>query len=378
MLAASLLRVFPTLSPRLIFDSSPQHGSVHTSKPLSYLFVKLVLVDIRSTIPSLQEILNHPTYGKTSSRLAASYDILSAFTGFLMQSLGDDDDDEPIDKISQKIQSLSLLPPDLLLQLRVDISEVMSFTIEHFRDRYDASLGGAAGLHHLVRSAPPLGTGTPAAIAWDTSEGMAKDPLTLSQLRALALWIRDDEGDELRKEAAGITDVLMHLYSIEDGLDFRYPISIALEGTCATSEGVYSFISENGWDILAKDLRDLVVSRKEYHQGIQLTQVLLAVLDSDETGPTKEDWLSTLDSVTSMDTRDHLNAEFMLALLDLAYELLAKAPLGLRRRYAQEASKVLLKAQSISIGKDGLPSDMNSRFNEIVMALEDVMPTPDD
>ena len=376
MLAASLLHLFPTIFPELLFDISSQQDKAHSSKPLSYLFVKLILVDIRSTIPSLQEILNSPEYSKTSSQLTASYDIISAFTSFLMQSLGDDD--EAIDEISQNMKSLSLLPPDLLLQLRVDISEIMSLTIEYIRDRYDASSGGAAGLHPSVRSAPPLGVGTPAAIAWDTSEGMANDSLTLSQLRALALWIRDDEGDTLRKEAAGITDVLIYLYCIEGGLDFKHPVSIALEGTCATSEGVYAFNSENGWEILVKDLRDLTSSNRDHYRGIQIVQVLLAVLDSDETGPTKEEWMPALDIVVSMKINDLSNSQFMLALLDLGYELLAKAPPGLRRKYAKKASKVLSKAQAISDKEDELPPGMSSRFEEMVMALEDVMPVPDD
>ena len=377
LLAAALLRVYPMQFPALLFNPPISQESSHDSKPLSYLFIKLILVDIRASIPSLLGLLHSPDYLITSSRLAASYDIVSCFTGFLIRSLEEYDDEDNVGDEVDKPQRSMVLPPDLLLQLRVDISQAMSLTIEYLRDRYDASVGGVAGLHPLSRAEPPLGTGTPAAIAWETSEGMTKDPLTLSQVRAFALWIRDDEGEDLRKEAAGIMDVLLSMYGAEDSLEFAQPVAISLEGICTTSEGVHAFLSENGWGILAKDLRSITSLGKDDiggQHGMQTARVLMCVLDSDEIGPTKKDWMPTLEIIASLDITDLSRADFSVALLDLGYELLAKAPPGLRRRYKKEAEKVLFKAKGLfDKAEDG---EMKERFRDVMIALTTVVPLP--
>lgn len=200
------------------------HNTDLDQKPDSYLFITMLVIDIRSTIPSIQEKLHSNDYLATSERLGRAYDIVSAFIGFLIQSLDMMSSD---DIISNHPASAGPMPVDLLLKLRTNISEAMSLTIEHLRDRYDSSTAGAAGLHPAARST--IDRSSPLPIAWDTSNGMFADPLTLSQLRTLSLWLRDEENDGLRKEAAGVMDVFLALYQYDSEQDFRYPVLVALE-----------------------------------------------------------------------------------------------------------------------------------------------------
>ena len=253
----------------------------------------MLLIDIRSTIPSLQEKLNTPEYSTTSMRIAESFDIISNFIGYLVQSLDDDDDSN-----SSAGGSQLQLEASQLLQLRTDISETLSLTIEHLRDRFDASVAGAAGLHPSARNVSDPSSSNTRAITWQASNmSMAEDPLTLSEIRALALWLREDDNDALRKEAAGIMDVLLHLYSeARSGAEFSSPVLIALEGILTVPEGVEAFLNEEGWRIIYQGLQTALLSEENTaERGIEAVRILLIVVESDVTGPSKEDWMTIVD-----------------------------------------------------------------------------------
>ena len=354
ILSARLLQTYPLTFPTLLFDFTPQKNESSNSKPLSYLFIKLVIVDITSAIPSLQETLNSPEYPEISSRLEASYTILTFFINFLVNTLGVDDEDDDIGTVTEQFQGLSLLQPDILLRLRADICQVLSLTIEYLRDRHDTSSSSFS------------------------SSGIAKDKLTGAQIRTLSLWLRDDDGGNLRNEAAGITDVLLSLYSAttEQGsnLDYKDPVAIILEATCATSTGIHAFLSQNGWKILTKDLEAMAYSGsgdEHRYLGISIIRALLAVVHSDEAGPAKAGWMHTLEIVASMDIEDLERSEFMLAMLGLGCDLLARAPPGLSKRHAKDAERVLLKAKALREREEG--GEMKTRYEEIVRELDNVM-----
>lgn len=247
----------------------------------------MLLIDIRSTIPSLQEKLNTPEYSTTSMRISESFDILSNFISYLVGSLDHNDD-------SSQLQ----LEASQLLQLRTDISETLSLTIEHLRDRFDASVAGAAGLHPSARNSTDPSSSNTRAIIWQALDmSMAEDPLTLSEIRALALWLREDDNDALRKEAAGIMDLFLNLYADTDSqADFCSPVLIALEGILTVPEGVDAFLSEEGWNIIYQGLqRGLISGENAAEQGIEAVRILLIVAESDVTGPSNEDWMSVVD-----------------------------------------------------------------------------------
>ncbi|KAL9039417.1 MAG: hypothetical protein Q9214_004888, partial [Letrouitia sp. 1 TL-2023] len=313
-LAATLLQLYPSHLPALLFSLSKAHYASNDSKSNQYLFIKLLLVDIRSSIPSLLESLNSSAYLITSSRLAACYDLTSAFIGLLVQALDseDEDEDDEDDFLASEKDTSSktvLFPPDVLLRLRADISEALSLTIEYLRDRYDASVAGAAGLHPSARSRlDPSSSSTPLPITWESAKGgMETDPLTLAQTRTLALWLREDDNEALRKEAAGIVDVFLALYNCAQGaddddaelLDFQSPVLIALEGVMVTSEGVEAFLANEGWEVLVKDLQSLLGSggekKKRWTRGMGIVRVLQAVAESEEVGPAKEEWMDLVE-----------------------------------------------------------------------------------
>ena len=344
-------------------------------KPKSYIFVTLLLIDIRSTIPSLQEKLHSAEYTDISERITRAYDIISAFIAFLIQSLETIDSDAE-DEVSGPAFSAPM-PVDLLMKLRTNISEVMSLTIEHLRDRYDSSIAGAAGLHPSARThneGNSTGkTSGPLPIAWDTSAGISQDPLTLSQLRALSLWLRDEENDALRREASGIMDALLALYQNSSDHDFRFPVLLSLEGIIELPEGVETFLREEGWSHLAADLENtLQLPSSEHARGIEIVRVLLTVIESDVTGPAKEDWMSIValahQSIVKTTERTHL--ELGIAICQLAIELLVRAPRNVRHRRKDVVIELRKHAKGLLADVRRVDGGIRDGLEEVVQGLD--------
>ena len=338
-------------------------------KPKSYMFVTVLLIDIRSTIPSLQEKLHSAEYPDISERIARAYDIVSAFIGFLLQSLEAMDSDDDDDEGSGSAFSAPM-PVDFLMKLRANISEVISLTIEHLRDRYDSSTAGAAGLHPSART-PSAGSTKILPIAWETSSGISKDPLTLSQLRSLSLWLRNEENDALRREASGIMDVLLALYRNASDHGFRYPVLLSLEGIIETPEGVEAFLREEGWAVLADDLGDLLGIPSEHVRGIEIVRVLLAAVEADVTGPAKEEWMSIVELAreTVVHAPDTADLELGVAICQLAVELMVRAPRGVKSRRRDVVAELREYVEALLTKVDGADSGIRDGLEEVVQGL---------
>jgi hypothetical protein len=336
-LSAALLQAYPESSPRLLFMNG--QGPIIDSKPFSYLFVNLLLIDLRSSFPSLLLKLNSSEYPTISHRLAAAFDAISSFIGFLVRSLDDETSRSPF-----------AMPPDLLLRLRKDIAETMSLNIEYLRDRWDASIAGAPGLHPSARTGTAATSeGTRLTLTWDSmKDNVTEDPLILAGIRALAIWIREDENENLRNESAGLMDMFIELYksSSSGTVDFRYPVLLALEGIMITDDGVDGFLGQDGWLIIFNDLDTILRTvmdnqtlntPSEAARGLQIVRVLLAVVDHESTHSPREDWMIAITTTASMKppSPDSLPIvlELQIAMLQLSMALLSKASDGMQRRY---------------------------------------------
>ncbi|KAL9614316.1 MAG: hypothetical protein Q9167_001199 [Letrouitia subvulpina] len=383
MLAATLLQLYPSHLPALLFSPNKAHHASNDSKSNRYLFIKLLLVDIRSSIPSLLESLNSSIYLTTSSRLAACHDLTSTFIGLLVQALESEEDDFLASEKDMFCQPV-LFPPDILLRLRVDISEALSLTIEYLRDRYDASVAGAAGLHPSARShLDPSSSSTPLPITWESAKGrMDTDPLTLAQTRTLALWLREDDNKALRKEAAGIMDVFLALYNCsqsasasggqEELLDFKSPVLIALEGVMVTSEGVEAFLGNEGWEVLVKDLQSLLRSReeKQWTRGMGIVRVLQAVADSEEVGPAREEWMDLVELAAALRAEENGSPlDLKISIAFLATDLAVRLPKGVVRRWKDVVKKVLNLTKGLTKRKDAIDKETRA---DLEGAVEDL------
>ncbi|KAL7934478.1 Neurochondrin domain-containing protein [Trichoderma chlorosporum] len=348
--AASLLRVYPEESSGLLFKAEKID-----EKPFSYLFINLLLIDIRSSAPLLLEQLNKPGYPNTSRRLASAFDIVCIFIGHLVRSLED-----------ESLETL-IMSPDNLLKLRKGISETMSVTIEYLRDRWDATFAGAMGLHPDARTGKAeTSMGSRLTLTWDSLENIAdEDPFILSAVRALAIWLREDENDMLRKEATGLTDMFMDLYrgSSADKLDFRSPILVALEGLVTFDKGRNILLQNDGWKTLSKDLVEILqqdasaISDDETSRGIEIIRVLLPV--AEESSDTAEEWMGLITAAAAWDVFRQRQArplvlELQVAALQLCCALLIKANVGMRKRYTHSISALVGIATQL---EGEIPSD---------------------
>ncbi|ODA81572.1 hypothetical protein RJ55_00072 [Drechmeria coniospora] len=328
--AASLLQAYPAAASKLLFTDEPKDG-----KPFSYMLISLILIDIRSSLPTLLERLNAPEESNACRRLASGFDVICIFIGYLVQSL----EDESLETF--------IMPPDSLLKIRTSISETMSVTAEYLRDRWDASFAGAMGLHPDARAgAVDTSTGSHRTLAWDSITDRADDdPFVLSAIRALALWLREDENELLRKEATGLIDMLMDLYrgAMLDKLDFRSPALVALEALTTLEEGRQIFLRHQGWEILSKDLSGMLqgmattMSDADSSRAIEIARILVHVVEQSPIG-TEEEWMNLVTTVAGCDfsgpgSLSPLASEFRLAALQLCCTLLMSSTEMMGRRF---------------------------------------------
>jgi hypothetical protein len=336
--AASLLKAYPRDAPQLLFRQSKSE-----ERPFSYLLVNLLLIDIRSSAPTLLAKLNSPEYPDLSLRLSSAFDFITIFLGHLIRSL----EDETLETL--------VMSPDNLLKLRTGIAETMSVTVEFLRDRWDGSVAGAMGLHPDARaSAAQTSMGSRLTLTWESVEDGVRvyyDPLITSAVRALALWLREDDSDVLRKEATGLTDMLLDLFDAKspDGLfDFRSPVLVAFEALCTLELGREMFLNHNGWQILTRDLTRIIQTRSydlpsainndsDCSRGIEIVRVLLSVVEQ-ERGATTEPWMDLITAAAAWNLPVSLSVsagqEFEVAVLQLCCEILVKAHTGMRSRFA--------------------------------------------
>ncbi|KAM4055316.1 neurochondrin domain-containing protein [Hirsutella rhossiliensis] len=360
---ASLLQAYPSTTPKLLFTDSKKED-----KPFAYLLISLLLIDIRSSAPLLLEQLNTPGYSATSRRLASAFDIICIFIGHLVRSLEE-----------ESLEGLAM-SPDSLLKIRKGISDTMSVTIEYLRDRWDASVAGAMGLHPDARVGnAETSTGSHRTLTWDSIANAANDdPFILSAVRALALWLREDENKLLRKEATGLVDMFMDLYraSTPEKLDFRSPVLVALEALVVLDQGRELFLRHDGWQILSKDLAEIFRNASamshegEASRGTEIVRILLQVVEQ-ESGGTTEEWMNLITTVAAWDLspqeRPPEVQEFQVAVLQLSCTLLARASGGMQGRYRHSIDAISGIATQLSrcIGRDSFVRE----------AMEDVIDT---
>ncbi|KAI1804410.1 DUF1941-domain-containing protein [Daldinia bambusicola] len=386
--AGALLLIYPESTPQLLFLDEKD-----SSKPFSYLFINLILVDLRATLPSLLGKLNDPDYPRISQRLTSALDILTAFIGQLISWMEDlDNNPKPDTKPSDSWLKMS---PDLVLKLSSAIAETLSVTMEYLRDRWDASVAGARGLHPEARvGSAHTDFGSHKTLAWDTKdERAATDAFMLSAIRAVALWVRDDDGDVLRKEGAGLMDMFMELYqssstgsdsnsSQPSALDYRLPVLAALEGILRTSKGIEAFNSYEGWKILSGDMLRILeessastsLQEADVVRGTRIALVLQIVTESE--GTTPEDWMSVVTAVAAYNVpivesgvRDEVLLDFQTDVLQLVAMLLSNANPGMKRRYVHSAHAIRGIAEQLRGKVDG-NSDTAKELEYVLSTLD--------
>ncbi|KAI0553018.1 Neurochondrin-domain-containing protein [Xylaria curta] len=272
--AAALLAAYPEDAPRPLFSDD-----LNAPKPIAYLFVKMVQVDILSTLHILIPKLDTTEYPSLSRRIAAALDIMTSFVGFLITAA----DDATIQ------QSLT---PDRILKLHEDLVRMVGDIMEYLRDRWDAFLAGARGIESEGTS----------------GRNVFEDPITPAAIRLIATWLRDDDGETLRTQAAGLVDLFAELYKMNltstDTPELRLPILAALEGILHTSDGREAF---NDGDLLSRcvypDLRTILASQDgqltpgDYIRGSAIVQVFHILMEYDEnlrSHPGSIDFLETV------------------------------------------------------------------------------------
>ncbi|KAK6067677.1 hypothetical protein SCUP234_10396 [Seiridium cupressi] len=335
--AANLLVTYGDTASDMVFQDI-----FKSSKSLPYLFMSLILIDIRSSLPNLLENLNRTDYPATSERITSGLIILSFFINRLLQMIERADSEDVFTDVQ----------PDLLLKLRDSVIETLSLVMEYLRDRWDAAIAGAQGLHPEARSGVThTASGSMKALPWDSKhESASEDRLLLAALKSLGDWLREDDAPTLRNEATNLIDLLMDLYESTSaarvGVATRPLVLGVLDGIIKENDGVQALLDHNGWTILSKDLLVILADsgetgQLEHELGQHISAILSAITSSRSVTP--EDWLDLVTGVSAYTvppvplpllSLQHLWAD----VLELSASLLTKAPPGVQRRYVHSAS----------------------------------------
>lgn len=337
--------------------------------PLSYLLLTTTHADIMATVPYLQESLRSDDYETISSRLTKEYDVISSFIGYLVTDM---DANEGGDDFS-----LPMLP-DLLLKIQGKITDILNVTIEHLRDRYDACGTGALGL----RASAPASNGTTSRGPPNAAEAyaaMLDDPLTLSQIQTLSLWLANEDEEALRKAAAGIMDVFKTIYHpAQAGHSLaskqsraRCCVLEALSGITQTTEGVEAFLRQDWWTTLTKDLEEqvgLILSTgNEEVRCITILNILVTVLNSGATPNPKEQWISGMlnisnDLMKSADLQHHWDVA--VGTCDLVVSLFQRTTVRIRDKYQGQATQLITRVQELLKDETSLKDEADSQIRE--------------
>ncbi|KAI1494781.1 Neurochondrin-domain-containing protein [Biscogniauxia mediterranea] len=346
--AATLLQVYPHQAPQLLFSDDPA-----SSKPFAYLLVTMLQVDFHATVHRLFSITADPGYPKISKRLASALEVVTAFVGHLIGSI----DDEDMSKSAKTSQKMRLtLSPEHILKIRMDIARTIAEAMEYLRDRSDAvflaELGH--GSKEIAACQDPSGQGQK-KLAWDVAKyNFLEDPITPAAIRLIAIWLRDDDGEELRKQGAGLMDMFVDIYEknthprmeTQNIPELRMPILSALEGVLETKRGIEMADTHSLWSVLSEDLMNILIEsakRKplapvDYMRGSFVCHALQTLLNQE--GTTRLSWMPVADSVASYipppvdpDASDELVKailEFQMDALQIAVDLLRKVSPNIR------------------------------------------------
>ncbi|KAI0024724.1 Neurochondrin-domain-containing protein [Xylariomycetidae sp. FL0641] len=325
--ASALVHAYPELAPSILFTDEP--GS---PKPLAYLLVTMMHVDFNSTVHMLMPKLNSAEYPRISCRLASELNVLTAFVGFLVAYMEAQDSPESAETYHQFQLSF---PSDKLLKVRGDIVRTITEALEFLRDRWDAAVAGARGLD-LVQSAGPQGTD-----GWGTMDGALRDPVVASSIQLVGIWLRDDDGDALRVQAASLMDIYAQLYrknlsgQASGVSELRMPLLGVFEGIIQTPTGRKEFERHQGWSLLYHDFLQLLsgvmggsLATAYSIRGSTLAHVFRLLLENEGRLRKQEDWLRLVGAVASVQSipsvHDTALLGFMADALQLAAEICSR------------------------------------------------------
>ncbi|KAI9731584.1 MAG: hypothetical protein M1834_004705 [Cirrosporium novae-zelandiae] len=339
ILSATLIQSYPEAST-LLFQSS---SSKESSKPLHHLFIKLPIIDIQSSLPSLhdQKKKSISEYQDISKHISASYDILTAFVNHLMESMDKEDENGSGSTL------FSSFPPDMILKLRSEIGSTISMTIEYLQDERDApQLPAPTDQPQRLLLQPPT---TP------TTTSPQTDFLTISQLQTLYLWLQADDNSTLQTSTTTLIPLFLSLYPTN--LPLQHPILLILQILLLDPTSAEIFGTSNGFAILFKDLKTITDAmlllpadkteiqprnqEKESQQALEIIRLLLTYAESGSMGPTPEKNLTAIlklatspfSSSSSPTTSSHQQQrELCISLAQLAIELLTRAYWGAQKR----------------------------------------------
>lgn len=184
----------------------------------------------------------------------------------------------------------------------------------------------------------------PLSLTWDSglTGGLLKDPVVVASLRALSLWLREEES--LRGEAGGMVDFFLGLWvrGMEAGVDYRVWVVGALEGVVEEDHGRAQFVKYGGWGVVWGDLKRVYGMRDAGEEEVRLAiaeaRLLVEVVTME--GRCEEGWVRDVVGTANIKGGSGVRVELDAEVLKLASACLANVGRGNRKRLEGEVRKV--------------------------------------
>lgn len=231
-------------SPALVFSYTSTSGKTSFASH----FMNLILADLLSSFPTLTAEVGSHRYATLSVRLGREFDILLQFINFLV-SLSEAEG-------SSHLQGSLTLTPSQILNFRQSAQDVFSQLIEHLRDRWD-----------------------------EKAESFNEDdPFLLCGLKALCLWLREDDTAHIKNLASSILDILLLLWDrfpqFQTWLIAAFPQILEEK----EEQTVEIWKTERGFDRVFRKLKIIVDAKvlaeeEEILLGIECARFLYEVVD---------------------------------------------------------------------------------------------------
>ncbi|MCJ1310584.1 hypothetical protein MMC25_004249 [Agyrium rufum] len=350
-LASTLITQYPQHFPSVMFYSLAQSEATSDAKPPTYVFVKMVIVEIRATLLVLPEVpVRTPEFVSKALQASQCYIILCGFISYLVS------DDTP-----------SLLSPDLLLRLRKDIAELLSETISYFREAFE----GATDQKSIEAEKDE----SQSVQRQDVTTILRNSPLILAQIQTLGLWLREDDGEALKVEAASMMENLLDMLKQETSHSNHDAIVVALEGICMVPEGAKAFMERSGWQTLVAMLKPQITAKDltsaQEYTAMQILNVFDTVISSyQERGmPVSTEQLKLLNTLALVDASTIEASGLKLSLFILARLLFECIRPEAWTRYRRVAERIVSKAKALY----ELGGPVKSQYLDVMMELTGVM-----
>ncbi|KAL8774262.1 MAG: hypothetical protein Q9209_001013 [Squamulea sp. 1 TL-2023] len=225
--------------------------------------------------------------------------------------------------------------------------------MEYLRNQFEMS--------KIIKMISPAGPGISSATDRfesahndDNAPNMAKNPLVIQQLKMLSLWLQENDGEVLRKEAATtMINVIFDMYGMAE--DLRSPLLIILEQCRYTPGGIDDIRDRDGWNSLVSDLESIALSHDPDDAVVKCGIIIIDILGpvsaaAVKNGKDKSEWKQFARIAVQLDTEGSAEQlDLKASVVMLAIDLICQTSSALGRGSALRKKLLAMPSRLLTV-----------------------------